>query len=188
MPICVVVLGQRAKANELIQKLEETSLPLRECQLVIPKHKEAIQQATKDNEDKLLGKINPVEIDKVRLLNPKIAKKSRQRSMAFWLMPFGFIAGLTFTQMTGLNTFSSLGLGFAPEALIGSLLGMGSGWIGSYVAASSVGSEQTEDINSLRKRNENGKWLLILETPLEIELPWQLIQQINPIEVVRLLE
>ena len=47
-------------------------------------------------------------------------------------------------------------------------------------------NQKIEDIKSLRKRSEDGLWLLILETPIEIELPWQLLQEVKPIEVVRL--
>ena len=101
-------------------------------------------------------------------------------------MPFGFIAGLTFSQMTGLQTFSGLGLGPVGEPLIGSLLGMTSGLIGSYVAAASINPDQNDDIRKLTKRNADGYWLLLLETPLEIELPWALMKEINHIEIVRL--
>ena len=58
-------------------------------------------------------------------LNPAMARRQRQRSMARWLIPFGFFAGVTFTQITDLNTFSSLGTWAEP--LIGGLLGLGSG-------------------------------------------------------------
>ncbi len=44
-----------------------------------------------------------------------------------------------------------------------------------------------EDITSLRKLSEGGQWLLLLETPFEVELPWNLLKEVNPIEVVRLI-
>ena len=103
-------------------------------------------------------------------------------------MPFGFIAGLTFSQMTGLETFSGIGLGKIGEPIIGSILGMGSGWIGSYTAAASVGSENEDEIKGLQRRNQEGFWLLILETPPEIDLPWQFIKNISPLETVRMSE
>ena len=66
--------------------------------------------------------------------------------MAKWLMPFGFMAGLTFTFMTGLQTFKGLGLGSLGEPLIGSLLGMMSGWMGTYAASLSVKSDNNDQI------------------------------------------
>ena len=105
--------------------------------------------------------------------------------MSTWLMPFGFIAGLTFAGMTNLNTFSNLGFSKASEPFIGGLVGMGSGWIGSFIGARSVNTSK-EDLKSLFKRNEQGFWLILLETPLEIELPWGAINQTNPIETVNL--
>ena len=94
--------------------------------------------------------------------------------MSAWLMPFGFVAGLIFSGMTNLSTFSNLGFSKTAEPLIGGLLGMTSGWIGSFFAAMSVNTYQ-EDIKSLIKRNEQGLWLVLLETPSEIEPPPSII-------------
>ena len=99
---------------------------------------------------------------------------------AFWIP-----AGLTFSGMTGLDTFSKFGLGGIGETLAGGLLGMGSGWIGSFFAVRSVNSYQ-EELKGIFKSNEQGRWLILLETPLETELPWQTIREINPIEIVNL--
>ena len=106
--------------------------------------------------------------------------------MARWLMPFGFFAGCTFTQITTLDTFAS----FGPwgEALIGGLLGMGSGLMGSYAAAASVPSENEDGVRILRNRNIEGCWLLLLETRPGMELPWQTVQKARPQQVVRLSE
>ena len=48
-------------------------------------------------------------MEEVAVLNPSFARRRRQRSMALWLIPFGFLAGLTFTQITDLHTFAALG-------------------------------------------------------------------------------
>jgi len=106
--------------------------------------------------------------------------------MARWLMPFGFLAGLTFTQITTLQTFAALGPWGQP--LIGGLLGMGSGLMGSYAAAASVPSDNEDGVRILRNRHEEQRWLLLLETPTGIEPPWQLLQSARPIQVVRLSE
>ena len=106
--------------------------------------------------------------------------------MAFWLMPFGLFTGLSFSQMTGLETFSKFGpLG---DPLISSLLGIISGLIGSYVAAASVNSGPQDSIRRLVKYNQEECWLIILQAPSGMELPWHLIQQSKPLEIFQLSE
>ena len=173
------------------ERLLGTPTPIARFDLIKPSKtatslREDQSQSNSINSENHSNLPKPIEIEKVPLLNPDLSKQRRQRTMAFLLMPFGFIAGLTFSQMTGLETFSGIGLGKIGEPLIGSVLGMCSGWIGSYTAAASVNSEDQDSINSLQKRSENGFWLLIITTPLEIELPWRSIKEVNPLEVVRL--
>nr|WP_254969270.1 hypothetical protein [Cyanobium sp. CH-040] len=123
-------------------------------------------------------------LEEVEPLNPAAARRRRQRSMARWLIPFGFFAGLTFTYITDLDTFAFAGAW--SQHLIGGLLGLGSGWMGSYAAAASVRSEQDDRVRSLRNRLEEGNWLLLVETAAGAEMPWSLLQQARPQSVVRL--
>ena len=120
----------------------------------------------------------------VTALNPAFARQRRQRSMALWLIPFGFFAGLTFTQITDLHTFSALGPWGEP--LVGGLLGMGSGWMGSFVAAASVPSEGDDRVRTLRNRLEEGSWLLLLQPAAGTEVPWALLREARPKAMVRL--
>ncbi len=190
MPICVAVLGKGSAANQLKEKLLVSKTPISRFELVHP-----TSNTVRDNDEEGLkgisSKVPAIQskgIEKIKLLNPKLARQARQSSMALWLMPFGFLAGLAFSQMTGLQTFEKLGVGNIGELLIGGILGMGSGWIGSYAAAGSINPDKENDLRTLRKFNEEGKWLLILETPLEIEMPWELIQEINPTQILRMRE
>jgi hypothetical protein len=123
-------------------------------------------------------------LEQVGELNPALARQRRQKGMALWLMPFGFLAGLTFTQITDLQTFAALGPWGEP--LVGGLLGMGSGWMGSFVAAASVSSEVDDRIRTLRNRLEEGSWLLLLQPAAGTEVPWSVLQQARPKAVVRL--
>ncbi len=123
-------------------------------------------------------------LSSVERLNPAAARRRRQRSMVRWLLPFGFLAGLTFTKITDLHTFSFAGA--YGEPLIGGLLGMGSGWMGSFAAAASVSSEEDDRIRILRNRLDEGCWLLLLEAPAGREIPWTTIQLAQPTAVVRL--
>jgi hypothetical protein len=163
MPVCVVVMSDQRAAEGLSQQLQETKLPLMNC-ITLPPDGDAI--------------------DQVELLSPNLTRSRRQKAMARWLMPFGFLAGVTFTQITNLTTFAS----FGPwgEMLIGGLMGMGSGLMGSYAAAASVNSDNDDGVRILRNRREEGSWLVLLETPNGIDPPWQVVQRNNPQQVVRL--
>ena len=97
---------------------------------------------------------------------------------------FGFMAGLTFTQITDLHTFDAVGAWGEP--VIGGLLGMGSGLMGSFAAAASVSSEDDDRIRSLRNRLQEGNWLLLIDAVAEDAVPWTLLQQARPRAVVRL--
>ena len=193
MPICVLVLAKSEAASQLTELLINDPASLIKTTLIKPKSASTnpLDSTSLKNplENQVISKTLDCEgFDEIPLLNPKLVKKKRQQSMALWLMPFGFIAGLTFSQMTGLETFSGIGLGEIGEPIIGSILGMGSGWIGSYTAAASVGSENEDETKGLQRRNQEGFWLLILETPPEIDLPWQFIKNISPLETVRMSE
>ncbi|MFM7315256.1 MAG: hypothetical protein ACKO0M_19190 [Cyanobium sp.] len=117
-------------------------------------------------------------------LNPATARRRRQRAMARWLMPFGFLAGVTFTRITDLQTFAALGTWGEP--VVGGLLGMISGLMGSYAAAFSVSSEEDDRLRILRNRLEEGNWLLLVEPADSGSMPWPLVQQARPKAVVRL--
>jgi len=120
----------------------------------------------------------------VERLDPAAGRRQRQKTMMRWLLPFGFLAGLTFTQITDLHTFSALGPWGEP--LIGGLLGLGSGWMGSFAAAASVTSEEDDRIRILRNRLQEGNWLLLIDPAPGCDPPWGLIQQSRPKAVVRL--
>ncbi|MFM2080199.1 MAG: hypothetical protein RLZZ219_881 [Cyanobacteriota bacterium] len=126
------------------------------------------------------------DIAEVADLNPALARRQRQRSMARWLLPFGFFAGLTFTFITDLDTFAFAGS--AGSHLIGGLLGLGSGWMGSFAAAASVTSEADDRVRALRNRLEEGNWLLLVETANGVEMPWTRLKEARPRAVVRLNE
>ena len=126
------------------------------------------------------------DIAEIPELNPVLARRLRQRRMATWLIPFGFFAGLTFTFITDLDTFAFAGSW--GSHLIGGLLGLGSGWMGSFAAAASVSSESDDRVRALRNRFEEGNWLLLVEMPNGIEMPWTRLQEAKPKAVVRLNE
>lgn len=136
MTICVVVLQKKQEAFDLKNKLIDSSVRIIKYALIQPKGHENKPNETSVPVTANSEEMQSVAFESIPILNPKLTQKRRQLTMAFWLMPFGFLAGLAFTKMTGLQTFSELGFAPSMEALIGGFVGMGSGWIGSHVAAS----------------------------------------------------
>ncbi len=180
----MVVLAERSKANQLKEDLTKNGTPINSCKLIKPSGT-APEDHEQENKDST-PLFQPIEFESVKLLNPKLARQSRQKMMANWLMPFGLLAGLTFSQMTGLQTFSNLGMPNWIEPVLSGLLGMGSGWLGSQFAAGTVDNDNEDDLRSLFKLHQEGKWLMLIETPVGIELPWQILKEVNPIEIMRL--
>ena len=86
--------------------------------------------------------------------------------------------------MTNLKTFEELGFPNQFEKILGGLVGMISGWLGSFFSAGSINQENDDDIRALRKKSELGYWLLILELPLEIELPWKILKETNSLDII----
>ncbi len=161
----VVVFDDRKRLNQLRQQLAASEPSL--ARLVA------------------IGK-GETPLDAVERLNPATARRQRQRSMARWLIPFGFLAGLTFTYITDLDTLAF----FGPwsQHLFGAVLGGASGLMGSFAAAASVRSDDDDRIRGLRNRLEEGNWLLFAETQGGADMPWRLLQQARPQAVVRLAE
>tara|TARA_Y100001968_G_C19372011_1_gene725587 strand:+ start:67 stop:651 length:585 start_codon:yes stop_codon:yes gene_type:complete len=193
MPVCVIVLNTSFELNSLSQQLVDSNTRFQKCQLIKPSNTDKVVQLNQTKQEQAFSEsnpmaLNPLDFESVKLLNPKLAQKERQKLLAMWLMPFGFIAGLSFAQMTGLKTFEQLGIGGLGEELTGGIIGMLSGFIGSFAASRSISDEINQDLKKLIKENQKGNWLLILETPTGIELPWELMQQIQPLDVIRLSE
>ena len=125
-------------------------------------------------------------LTEVECLYPAEIRRRRQQGMARWLIPFGFLAGLTFTYITDLDTFAIAGPW--SQHLLGGVAGLISGWMGSFAAAASVSSEEDDRIRSLRNRLDEGNWLLLAETHPGIDMPWTALQRARPVAVVRLAE
>ena len=185
MSTCVIVFKEKQPAKELLLKLIEAQTLILNCDFVEPLNNK-IESENLDLENSEEVVFNQLTFDNVKLLNPNLARKDRQKALATWLVPFGFIAGLSFSQMTDLKTFAEMGFPNQIEKLLGGLVGMISGWLGSFFSAGSSNQENSDDIKALRKKSEQGFWLLILELPREIELPWGILNETNCIEVINI--
>lgn len=183
MSTYVFILKGKNPAKELLLKLREAQTPILNCDLVEPlKKKSEHENSNLDTSEEVFA--NQSSFNNIKLLNPALAQKDRQKTLATWLIPFGFIAGLSFSQMTNLKTFEELGFPNQFEKILGGLVGMISGWLGSFFSAGSINQENDDDIRALRKKSELGYWLLILELPLEIELPWKILKETNSLDII----
>ena len=183
MSTYVILLKEKKPAKGLLLKLREAQTPLLNCDLVEPlKNKSDQEHSNLDTSEEIFAKQS--DFQSIKLLNPALARKDRQKTLATWLIPFGFIAGLSFSQMTDLKTFADMGFPTQLEKLLGGLVGMISGALGSFFSAGGINQETIDDLRAIRKKSEEGFWLLILELPTEIELPWSILKDTDKLEVI----
>ena len=180
----ILIFKEIEKCIDLLKIFEERSIFFSQAILIKPnddKIKKGEEQILQNFKSKLL-KIENIENN--RTLNPELDRQIRQKGMRYWLMPFGFLAGLSFSNMTNLTTFSFLNLNPFGESLVGGLLGLGSGYIGSFFAARSINLNRSKEIRPLLNANKDGKWLIFLEAQTGYELPWNLIKESEPLDII----
>ena len=180
----IVIFEDLEKCIQLFNVFKEKSVLLHEAILIPPSNPKISPDQTKLLNESGNNLIKSQLIEEIRILNPKLDRKLRQKDMSRWLMPFGFIAGIAFTNMTNLSTFSFLGLNNIGETLIGGLLGMGSGYLGSVVSSASINLNRNKELRSIFNLNKEGKWLVMLENQIGTELPWALIKQSDPMDII----
>ena len=182
MTKCILVFDDFETCLNLTNTFQEKSIFLSESTLIIPKDNQlSIDQQSTINK---LETIRIEALENIRVLNPKLDRQLRQQNMKKWLMPFGFIAGLTFSNMTNLSTFSFLGLDSFGESLLGGALGMASGYLGSIVSSASINLNRNKEIRSILNLNKDGKWLMLLESQIGYELPWNLIRESKSQDII----
>jgi hypothetical protein len=181
----VIILKEKQPAKDLVLKLREAQTPILNCDLVEPLDNKSDQEySNSDKSEEVFS--NQSSFNNIKLLNPALAQKDRQKTLATWLIPFGFIAGLSFSQMTNLKTFEDMGFPNQLEKVLGGLVGMISGALGSFFSAGGISQETVDDLRAIRKKSEEGFWLLILELPIEIEPPWVILKEIDSLEIITL--
>ena len=184
MTKCILIFKEIEKCIDLLKIFEERSIFISKAILIKPNDHELKSEQAQIllNYKSNIFKIENIENN--RILNPKLDRKIRQNSMKNWLMPFGFLAGLGFSNMTNLTTFSFLNLNAFGESFLGGLLGLSSGYIGSFFASGSININRNKEIRPLLNANKNGKWLFILEDQNGYELPWNLIKESEPLDII----
>ncbi|GAX34940.1 hypothetical protein [Nodularia sp. NIES-3585] len=100
--------------------------------------------------------------DEFGLVDPKEQAIKQAKLMSYWLVPFGFFAGFTFSLITGLDTFAWAGeIG---NHIVGGLLGAGSGAMGSVFVGGGVGLVLGGgDALPYRNRLDMGKYIVVVQ-------------------------
>jgi len=100
--------------------------------------------------------------DEFGLIDPKEQAKKQAKLMVFWLVPFGFFAGFTFSLITGLDTFGWAGK--IGNHIIAGLLGAISGAMGGVFVGGGVGLLiGSGDALPYRNRLDAGKYIVVVE-------------------------
>lgn len=100
--------------------------------------------------------------DEFGLIDPNEEALKQAKLMAFWLVPFGFVAGTSFSVLTNLKTFAWAGeIG---DHLIGGILGAFGGAMGSIFAGGGTGLIfGGGDALPYRNRLKAGKYLIVVK-------------------------
>ena len=140
MNYLVAVLGDRMQAEEAYTALEKANVTMDSVVILGKGFKSA---------------------DEYGLIDPKEEAQKQIKRLALWTIPFGFVSGISFNAITGLNTFPWAGA--IGNQLIGGLLGAGAGAMGSFFIGGGVGiGIGSGDATTYRNRLKSGKYLVVV--------------------------
>ena len=141
MNYLIAVLSDRIQAEATYSALEKEGLPLEQTTILGRGYKSA---------------------DEFGLIDPNQQAQNNIKRMAFWLVPFGFAAGISFSILTGLNTFAWAGN--TGNHLIGGLLGAAAAALGSFFVGGGAGiAIGSGDALPYRNRLNAGKYLIVVK-------------------------
>lgn len=98
--------------------------------------------------------------DEFGLINPNRQASKGVKKLAYWLVPFGFVAGYAFNLLTGISIFSFT----SPivDHIIGGTLGAASGLLGSVFVGGGVGlTVGSGDALTYRNRLNEGRYIIV---------------------------
>jgi hypothetical protein len=141
MNYLIAVLSDRIKAEAAYTALEKAGIPTNQLTILGKGYKTA---------------------DEFGLINPNEQAKKRAILMAYWLVPFGFVAGYLFNLITGLDTFDWAGN--PGNHILGGLAGAIGGAMGSFFVGGGAGlSAGSGDALPYRNRLNAGKYILVVQ-------------------------
>ena len=159
MNYLIAVLKNRIEAEEAYTTLEKEGLPMDKVTILGKGYKNA---------------------DEFGLINPNLEATKQVRRMAYWLMPFGFMAGFAFNLQTGIEIVGWAGsLG---NHIIGGLFGAIAGAMGSFFAGGgSALIFSSGDALPYRNRLNEGKYLIVVQgTDSLTRQATQILRQFDP--------
>lgn len=145
MNYLVAVLSDRIQAEEAYTALEKQGVPTEQVDILGNGYKSA---------------------DEYGLIDPNQQARKGAIREAYWLVPFGFVAGYAFNLLTGIEILPIGGLG---NHLIGGLLGAASGGLGAFLVGGGVGlTVGSGDALPYRNRLNEGKYLIVVKGKEEL--------------------
>lgn len=155
----VAVLSNRLTAEAAYSALERASLPMQTISVLGQGYQTA---------------------DDFGLIKPDDAADEQATLLAYWTIPFGFIAGVAFSILSGLQTF--IWAGEVGNYLISGFLGAASGALGAFMVGRLVGwTVGSGDAIAYRNRLNQGKYLIIAKGTDElVRRATQVLRQYEP--------
>jgi hypothetical protein len=118
--------------------------------------------------------------DEFGLIDPNQQAADRSRQLAYWLAPFGFVAGYAFNWLTGIAILS--GVNATTNHIIGGIFGAIAGLMGALFVGGAVGwTVGSGDALPYRNRLNAGKYLIVVEgNDAIVQQATQILRQFNP--------
>jgi hypothetical protein len=165
MNYLITVWGDRPAAEAAYAELKSANLPLDRLAI--------------------LGKgFNPS--GEFSFLDPQGQNRKLARLMALWTVPFGFIAGFSFSYITGLQTFAWAGE--QGDHLVGGALGAASGLLGSQFIGRGTGMilGSGEEQLTFSEKLAEGKYLVVVKGAESLTTrATDLLQPLRPVSLQR---
>lgn len=160
MNYLVAVLSDRQQAEAAYSELEREQVPMRNVAILGKGYQSA---------------------DEYGLIDPNEKAGKLAKFMSFWLVPFGFVAGFSFSYITNLHTFAAWAGEFG-DHLVGGLLGAISGAMGSLFVGGGVGLVSGGgDALPYRNRLKAGKYLIVVKgSDIVIRQATRILKRSNP--------
>jgi hypothetical protein len=141
MNYLIAVLSERTQVEQAYSALEQANLPKENISILGQGYQSA---------------------DEFGLIDPNQQARYRAKRLAYWLIPFGFVAGYAFNLLTGIEIFTWTGN--VVNHLVGGILGAIAGGLGALLTGGAVGwTVGSGDALPYRNRLNAGKYLIIVK-------------------------
>lgn len=159
MNYLIAVLQDRIEAEEAYSTLEREGLPMTQVSILGRGYKSA---------------------DEFGLIDPNEEAKKQTNQLAYWIIPFGFIAGFAFNLQTDIQLIEWIGP--FGNHLLGGIFGALAGAMGSFFVGGSMGlMTGSGDALPYRNRLNAGKYLIVVKgTETLTRQATKLLRQFQP--------